>query len=178
MTIQLNTDERVFQIVRQGFGSKQVFCNLKQIPMVLKQEFEVNDQYKVYQFWNTKPKAVSKKFLNEMFAANQVQAKLSTIVSIDIQAREYFHKSAGNTYFSCRVVVDAGRKTEKLILIPFEYGYDNSYQDSVFRALKEAKLIPADIDMSLSRYCRENAINLFYNKEVGYTEKQVKEFAK
>lgn len=76
MIIQLNTDERVFQLVRQGFGSKQVFCNLKQIPTVLKEVFEVNDEVKVYHFWDTVRKPVSKKFLNEMFKANQIDFKV------------------------------------------------------------------------------------------------------
>ena len=76
MLIEINTSERVFQVVKMGLVSKQVFCNLRQIPDVLKSEFEKYDEIKIYQFWDYKPKAVTKKLLNEMFSANQIDYKV------------------------------------------------------------------------------------------------------
>lgn len=76
MIIELNTDERVFQLTKLGFGSKTVFCNLKHIPHILTYEFEKYDEVKALHFWNGKFTIASKKLLNEMFEANQIQYKI------------------------------------------------------------------------------------------------------
>ncbi len=73
---QVNSNERVFLIAYQGFKTMNLFCNLKDIPNVLKNEFEKNDQYTISHFWNGKFKRASKKYLNEMFEANQIEFRI------------------------------------------------------------------------------------------------------
>lgn len=73
--LESNT-ERVFQIVRLGFARHQWFCNLADIPAILKNELEKNDAFKIYHFWDTERKVCSKKYINEMLAANQIDFKL------------------------------------------------------------------------------------------------------
>lgn len=77
MTTTIDNNQRKFLVQSQGFGTqKDIFCNLKHIPEVLKQWFEKNEEYKVYEYWNRKLTRCSKKHLNEMFVANQIQFKI------------------------------------------------------------------------------------------------------
>jgi hypothetical protein len=77
MQINLDNNQRKFLIQSQGFGnSKDIFCNLHHIPEVLKSQFEKNEEFKIFEYWNRKLKRCSKKHLNEMFAANQIDFKI------------------------------------------------------------------------------------------------------
>jgi len=71
----VNNEQRVFQIVKADLGPKQWFVNLAGIPEIL-QALRPHDKFTVYEFWNTKPRRVSKKLLNEMFEANQINYKI------------------------------------------------------------------------------------------------------
>lgn len=72
----LGGNERVFLIHREGFFTRDYFCNLKDIPFVLKNELEANDSYTISEYWNKAFKRCSKKHLNEMFTANQIDFKI------------------------------------------------------------------------------------------------------
>jgi hypothetical protein len=61
--------------------------------------------------------------------------------SIFIEAREWFDKVNGNSYFSGRVELDG----ELVAYLPFQYGYESAYRDAAFRALQDRELIPATI---------------------------------
>lgn len=77
MTTTIDNNHRKFLVQSQGFGSQRdIFCNLEAIPDVLRQAFEPNEEYKVYEYWNRKLTRLSKKRLNELFAANQVNFKI------------------------------------------------------------------------------------------------------
>lgn len=77
MITKIDNTQRKFLVQSQGFGNtKDIFCNLQDIPNVLVQEFGPNDKFKVYEFWNRKLKGCSKKYLNEMFVANQIDHKI------------------------------------------------------------------------------------------------------
>lgn len=71
----IDNSQRVFLIEREGFGERYFFCNLSQIPECLAQ-LETNDNFTVKHFWNFKFKRISKKGLNELFAANQINFKI------------------------------------------------------------------------------------------------------
>ena len=78
MITNIDNNQRKFLVQSLGLGgSKDIFCNLKDIPNVLIQAFEPNEQYKIYEFWNRKLKVCSKKHLNEMFVANQINFKIN-----------------------------------------------------------------------------------------------------
>ena len=73
----IDNNQRKFLIQSQGFGNKKdIFCNLKDIPTVLKSEFETNEEFKIYEYWNRKLTRCSKKHLNDMFIANQINFKI------------------------------------------------------------------------------------------------------
>lgn len=73
----INNNERKFLVQSQGFGNqKDIFCNLKDIPTILNTEFEKNEEFKVFEYWNRKLTRCSKKHLNEMFEANQINFRI------------------------------------------------------------------------------------------------------
>lgn len=73
----INSEERVFLIHREGYFTRDYFCNIHQIPEIINDELEKNDSYTVSEYWNKKFKKCSKKHLNEMFKANQINFKIN-----------------------------------------------------------------------------------------------------
>jgi len=55
--------------------------------------------------------------------------KLKDLKTIDINAKEWFDSVNGNSYFSSKVTLNYGLHNEKLIKLPFQYGYDDAYID-------------------------------------------------
>jgi hypothetical protein len=77
MKTTIDNNQRKFLVQSQGFGGQQdIFCNLKDIPNVIKEEFEPNEEFKIYEFWNRKLKVCSKKHINSMFEANKIDFKI------------------------------------------------------------------------------------------------------
>lgn len=72
----LGGNERVFLIHREGFFTRDYFCNLKDIPAVLAELLEPHDNYTISEYWNKKFTRCSKKHLNEMFTANKIDFKI------------------------------------------------------------------------------------------------------
>lgn len=141
MNTTIDNNQRKFLVQSQGFGSqKDIFCNLANIPFIIAEYFEKNEDYKVFEYWNRKLKQVSKKHLNELYKANQINP-LNIIQTIDIQAYSWFDKVNGNSYFSAVVTLNYGLKTEQVIKLPFQYGYGDFYKQAAFEALQENNLI-------------------------------------
>lgn len=76
MITTINNNQSVFIVERLGVSTRSIFCNLADIPNVLK-TFEKNDNFQVSRYWNFKPKKLSKKALNELFKANQINFKIN-----------------------------------------------------------------------------------------------------
>ncbi len=74
MITKIDNTQRKFYIQEFGWSSNSYVCNLKDIPKVIK-EIADKEPYKIYHIWNHQMKAVSKKYLNEMFEANQIKFK-------------------------------------------------------------------------------------------------------
>jgi len=95
--------------------------------------------------------------------------------TIDIQAKEWFDKANGNSYFSALVTIDLGLETEKKVYIPFQYGYDSAFEYESMHQLQTAGLLPnSDTIYSPSRYCSENGIQLRTSKQEGCRKAEVK----
>ena len=60
--------------------------------------------------------------------------------SIFVEARQWFDKSGGNSYFSARVWVDG----VAVAVLPFQYGYESQYQYSAVSALVGLGVLPED----------------------------------
>lgn len=81
--------------------------------------------------------------------ANPVNINLSDVQCVHIQARRWFQKSYGNTYFSLQVDVEIAGKIVEVVNVPFEYGYGDHY-DTV--ALEQFK-VAVNLDKPLADYC-------------------------
>lgn len=51
--------------------------------------------------------------------------------SVFVEAKAYFDKTGGNSYFSARIHIDG----VEMIRLPFQYGYESQYQYSAIQAL-------------------------------------------
>lgn len=71
MKILLDNNSRVFQVLTST--GKQYFCNLEQLNEVIKESGTMEGYFKINHFWNNKPQKVSKKYLKELFEANQLK---------------------------------------------------------------------------------------------------------
>lgn len=76
MKTTIENNERVFIVHRNGFFTRDYFVNLKDIPTIITQELEKNDEYIILEYWNKKFKRVSKNNLNAMFTANNINFKI------------------------------------------------------------------------------------------------------
>jgi len=85
------------------------------------------------------------------------------IKTIDINAKEWFDKINGNSYFSGEIVLNFGMKTEKTLFMPFQYGYGDHYQEMAFELLQT--FLNIEYKGVLWRYCKENKIILRANKQ-------------
>ena len=95
------------------------------------------------------------------------------IKTIDVQAKEWFDKVNGNSYFSAIITLNFGLIDQKTINVPFQYGYGDYYLDSALQQLKTENYLPADASV-LWRYCNE----LRTSKKQNCLKSEVKNFVK
>lgn len=88
----------------------------------------------------------------------QTQTQVKTI---DVNAKQWFDKVNGNSYFSAEVVINYGQTDAETIILPFQYGYGEAYIYTALSKLKEAGYITADNTAHL----RDNGIILRTNKQ-------------
>lgn len=86
------------------------------------------------------------KNINKAAAAS---VKLSDVECVHIQARRWFQKSYGNTYFSLVVDVEIAGKLVEVVNVPFEYGYGDHYDTVALEQFKAA----VTLDKPLADYC-------------------------
>jgi hypothetical protein len=86
-----------------------------------------------------------------------MKAKIKTI---DVNAKEWFDRVNGNSYFAGSVTINFGLKTQQSFNMPFQYGYGNQYEHEAGYVLKRAKVIEIDEHTALWRYCNDNKIIL------------------
>jgi hypothetical protein len=66
--------------------------------------------------------------------------------TLDINAREWFDKVNGNSYFSAEIVINYGTESERKYFLPFQYGYGDHYQYQAFELLQDNCEIPDNIN--------------------------------
>ena len=62
------------------------------------------------------------------------------ILTLDINAKEWFDKVNGNSYFSADIVVNYGMNDSQTIKLPFQYGYGDHYQYMAIEQLQKQGL--------------------------------------
>lgn len=84
---------------------------------------------------------------------------MAKITKIELEAVEWFQKSYGNSYFNVKVYVNdiyVGQSG-------YTYGYGSQYEQAGEEILVDAGYVKLGMFQSLSRYCRENNIDLVRN---------------
>jgi len=71
MKTTIDNTERVYLVTTRGDRTQTYFCNLEQLPEILKMD-HFGASIEVREFWNEKFYKVSGRDLNEMFQANQI----------------------------------------------------------------------------------------------------------
>ena len=88
------------------------------------------------------------------------------IKTIDVNAKEWFDKVNGNSYFSARVCMNYGMPSETSFNIPFEYGYGDHYRDVAFKELQKRGYIKDVPELTSHwRYYQDNNITARHNKQ-------------
>ena len=92
------------------------------------------------------------------------------IKTIDINARDWFDRVNGNSYFSATVIINYGRKTAIIINLPFQYGCGDHYIDMASQELIKLGYIRVKKNKNngyipLWAYCQDNKIILRTNKQ-------------
>lgn len=95
-----------------------------------------------------------------------MKAKIQTI---DVQAKEWFDKVNGNSYFSAKIAINFGLKSQVNLFLPFQYGYGNHYEHEAFKKIQKEvnkkELKNLDKFYSISRFCSDNGIILRCSKK-------------
>ena len=89
------------------------------------------------------------------------KAKIKTI---DINAKEWFDKINGNSYFSGSITINYKMKTEKIFDIPFQYGYGDHYRDVALKTLIKNGYFK-NVDKTWDLYEKQNIIARYNKKE-------------
>ena len=66
------------------------------------------------------------------------------VKTIDIQAKEWFDKVNGNSYFASLITVNYGMPDTIEFKLPFQYGYDSAYLYQSIALLKRENIISVD----------------------------------
>ena len=96
------------------------------------------------------------------------------IKTIDIIAREWFDRVYGNSYFSAQITLNYGMKDEKIIKVPFQYGYEYYYEQVANETLKDQGYIKKSI--GLRKPFRKNDIIVRSSKIKNCLKVDVKRF--
>jgi hypothetical protein len=83
------------------------------------------------------------------------------VKTIDVNAKHWFDKVNGNSYFSAEVVTNYGQADAQTFILPFQYGYGDSYLYKALDELNNRGLIEA----TNTPYLREAGIILRYHIE-------------
>jgi hypothetical protein len=80
--------------------------------------------------------------------------------TIDINAKEWFDRINGNSYFSGTITLNYGMDNEETFLMPFQYGYGSQYEYEAQMTLNQFNKISSNFVeyQSLYSYCKENNI--------------------
>ena len=105
---------------------------------------------------------------------------LKLIKTIDINAKEWYDKINGNSYFSGYVVVNKGTKSENIFIMRFQYGYGEQYLTTGIQMICDYYDLGEIISPTM--FFRENNIKLNNKikenclqrelKNVGYTKEK------
>lgn len=102
----------------------------------------------------------------------QTTATAYQVNTIDINAKEWFDKVNGNSYFAGSITLNFGQPDTITLTMPFQYGYGDSYIYAGIKALNEAGHITATHTAAL----RDLGIILRSNIQRGCKKRDLMQF--
>ena len=98
------------------------------------------------------------------------------IKTIDVNAKEWFDRTYGNSYFSANITINYGMANETSFFIPMQYGYGDHYKDIALKELIKRRFIKGiDSDkVALWIYCQDHNIILRYSKQENCLKRELK----
>jgi len=100
--------------------------------------------------------------------------KRQDIRTIDVNAKEWFDKVNGNSYFSGVITVNFGMDNAREYIMPFQYGYGDYFMQEAKSRLVEHNEISIEHNGALWSFCKDNDIILRYNKQTGCKKRELK----
>lgn len=97
------------------------------------------------------------------------------VKTIDIQAREWFDRTYGNSYFSAIVTINYQMENESQIKLDFQYGYGDHYRYEAIEAVK--KQFP-ELSQLSDWQMRQAGIVIRYNIHRGCLKRDVVNYTK
>lgn len=94
------------------------------------------------------------------------------IKTIDIQAKEWFDRLNGNSYFAAQIFVNYGLSDEKSFKLPFQYGYESASKSTAIALLFKEGIIETTSQHEL----REQGITVNWSKQQNCLQRDVKAF--
>lgn len=94
------------------------------------------------------------------------------VQTIDINAKEWFDRVNGNSYFAGYVTINYGQPDAHKISMPFQYGYGDSYQYAAMTLLKEKGFTDARYMHDL----RDHGIIVRYNIQRGCKKRELMQY--
>ena len=100
------------------------------------------------------------------------------IKTIDVNAKEWFDRVNGNSYFSGTIIINYGMKDQTELTMPFQYGYGDMYmqiaREMLWQYTFTGKNKPEiNQNYPLTMQCRANNIILRHNIQTGCKKKEV-----
>lgn len=92
--------------------------------------------------------------------------------TLDINAREWFDKINGNSYFSAQIIIDYDLPTYQKYFLPFQYGYGDSFQWQSLNHLQQKGIVPDNINHIWQ--LRDNGVIIRTNK-INALKRELKE---
>ena len=105
---------------------------------------------------------------------NQNSETNNQIKTIDIQAKEWFDKINGNSYFAALVTVNFGMSDEKTIKVPFQYGYGDHYRTRSIEQLQTDGILPNLPTYEFREWFKNNNIIVRYSKKENCKKSELK----
>ncbi len=103
-------------------------------------------------------------------------SRKAKIKTIDVEAKEWYDRTAGNSYCSGRVTINFGTASAEILPWEMTIGYGDYYIQAAKEVLQAAGKLPQDIRKALTWYCRENNIILRYDIERKCKMREVEAF--
>ncbi len=107
-------------------------------------------------------------------AKNNGTDKPIQVKTIDIQAKEWFDKINGNSYFACLVTINFGMSDEKIIKVPFQYGYGDHYRTRTIEQLQTDGILPNLPTYEFRNWFIDNGIIVRYSKQENCKKSELK----